>query len=74
MDLDRPESGLRWRWIVRDGWKLILPAAWNEPGTRPELYRIVDDPFERSDLAARHPRQVDRLRRQLEKDWKPAWP
>ena len=74
VDLDRPESGLRWRWIVRDGWKLILPAAWNEPGTRPELYRIVDDPFERSDLAARHPRQVDRLRRQLEKDWKPAWP
>ena len=74
VDLDRPESGLRWRWIVRDGWKLILPAAWNETGARPELYRIVDDPFERSDLAARHPRQVDRLRRQLEKDWKPAWP
>jgi uncharacterized sulfatase len=74
VDLARPESGLRWRWIVRDGWKLILPAPWNEPNAKPELYRIVDDPFERIDLAARHPKQVGRLRRELEKTWTPAAP
>ena len=74
VNLDRPESGLRWRWIVRDGWKLILPTAWNEPTAKPELYRIVDDPLEQTDLAAQHPQQLHRLRRELEKDWKPAWP
>ena len=74
VDLDHPESGLRWRWIVRDGWKLILPTPWNEPTAKPELYRIVEDPFEQSDLVAQHPLQVSRLRRELEKDWKPVWP
>jgi uncharacterized sulfatase len=74
VDLDKPESGLRWRWIVRDGWKLILPTPWNEPNAKPELYRIVEDPFERSDVASRHPMQVGRLRRELEKTWKPAAP
>ena len=74
VNLDHPESGLRWRWIVRDGWKLILPTAWNEPTAKPELYRIIDDPLEQTDLAAQHPLQLRRLRQELEKDWKPAWP
>jgi uncharacterized sulfatase len=74
VDLDHPESGLRWRWIVRDGWKLILPTPWNEPTAKPELYRIVEDPFEQADLVAQHPLQVSRLRRELEKEWKPVWP
>ena len=74
VDLDRPASGLRWRWIVRDGWKLILPAPWNEPTGAPELYRIAEDPFERTDLASRYPTRVSRLRRELEKSWEPAGP
>ena len=46
VDLDRPDLGLRWRWIVRDGWKLIVPAPWNEAAGQPELYRIRTDPLE----------------------------
>ena len=72
VNLDRPASGLRWRWIVRDGWKLILPTPWNEPTGAPELYRITKDPFERTDLASRYPTRVNRLRRELDKSWEPA--
>jgi len=74
VELQRPESGLRWRWIVRDGWKLIVPTPWNEPDATVELYRIVDDPFETTNLASRQPMRVRRLRRELEHDWNPTWP
>jgi uncharacterized sulfatase len=74
VDLSRPESGLRWRWIVRDGWKLIQPAPWNEPTATAELYRIVDDPFEQTNLASRNPLRVNQLRRELEKTWNPTAP
>ncbi len=71
VDLDRPASGLRWRWLVSDGWKLIVPHAPNEPAGRPELYRIATDPFEATDLAAREPAQVQRLRARLDQWWQP---
>jgi uncharacterized sulfatase len=74
VDLNHPESGLRWRWIVRDGWKLILPAPWNEPTAKPELYQIVEDPFERTDLAAQNPLRVSRLRQELDSAWHPTGP
>lgn len=72
VDLDRPETGLRWRWVVEGPWKLIEPAAWNEPGGRPELYRLDEDPGEVRDLAEREPRRVRRLRRQLDRWWAPT--
>jgi uncharacterized sulfatase len=71
VDLDRPASGLRWRWLVSDGWKLIVPHASNEPAGQPELYRLATDPFEATDLAAREPAQVQRLRARLDRWWQP---
>ncbi len=74
VDLDRPDLGLRWRWIVQDGWKLIVPAPWNEAAGRPELYRIRTDPLEREDRAARNPARVQRLRQELDTWWNPTGP
>ncbi len=71
VDLDRPASGLRWRWVVSDGWKLIVPHPVNEPDGRPELYRLAEDPFERTDLAGREPERVRQLRERLDAWWKP---
>lgn len=71
VDLDRPASGLRWRWIVAGDWKLIVPNPALEPEGKVELYRIRRDPWERVDLAAREPRRVTRLRRQLDTWWIP---
>lgn len=72
VDLDRPESGLRWRWVVAGDWKLIVPAPGNEPAGNPELYRIADDPHESRDRAAEEPRRIRRLRRELDAWWAPA--
>ena len=71
VDLDRPASGLRWRWVVSDGWKLIVPYPANEPDGRPELYRLAEDPFELTDLAGREPERVRQLRERLDAWWNP---
>lgn len=71
VDLDRPASGLRWRWIVEGDWKLIVPAPWNEPGAEPELYRVGEDPWETDNRASREPARVRRLQRRLDSAWQP---
>jgi len=66
-DLDRPTKGLQFRWMIRDGWKLIAPHA---AGAKAELYHLADDPHERRDLAARHPERVAALQRALDAWWR----
>lgn len=70
VDLERPASGLRWRWIIDGDWKLIVPASQNEPEAKVELYRISDDPKEEKDLAATNGSEVERLRELLDQWWK----
>lgn len=72
VDLDRPARSLRWRWILSGDWKLIMPAEWNEPVGRPELYRVDEDPNESRDLAVTQPRRVRRMLRQLDNWWAPT--
>jgi len=71
VDLDRPASGLRWRWIVSDGWKLIVPHPVHEPDGKPELFHLAEDPFEAVDLAARESPRLQRLQRRLDQWWNP---
>ncbi len=73
-DLDHPERGLRWRWMVRDGWKLIVPDPVREPAGTVELYRIDRDPFEERNLALDQSRMAKRLRRDLDRWWKGPLP
>lgn len=72
VDIRRPSTSLLSRWIIDDGWKLILPV----PGVnaedvpdRPLLYQIERDPDEQHDLAAREPGRVAQLRRRLDAWW-----
>lgn len=80
-DATTPHEHFFWKnggqWALRAGkWKLIWNAndttdgrAWQrEPGMR--LYDIAADPGEASDLAAEHPKVVDRLRK-LAQEWDP---
>jgi uncharacterized sulfatase len=71
VDLDEPASGLRWRWVVADGWKLIAPAPWNEPGAQVELYHVAVDPGETRDLSREERRRVRRLEKRLQDWWNP---
>ena len=66
--LDQAAPNLRWRWILEDGWKLIVPAPQNESG-EPELYRVTDDPHEEKNLAASAPARVAALRAKLDAWW-----
>ena len=46
VDLEKPASGLRWRWVIDGDWKLIVPAPQNEPTGKVELFQLAEDPRE----------------------------
>ncbi len=71
VDIDRPSANLIYRWIVHDGWKLILPQPPNAPTMAPELYKIEDDPNEHIELADQHPEVVEDLIGKLDAWWTP---
>ena len=68
VDQEIPASSLRWRWMLEDGWKLIVPAPQNEKG-RPELYQVSADPSEERDLADKEPARVAAMRTKLDTWW-----
>lgn len=68
VDQEKPASSLCWRWILEDGWKLIVPAPQNERG-EPELYQVTGDPNEERNRAADEPERVAALRGKLDAWW-----
>ena len=71
VDLGKPASSLRWRWVIDDNWKLMVPDSHNEPESRAELYDVVADPYEKTELVGEKPEVVNRLTRELDQWWKP---
>ena len=72
VDLEVPEKSLRWRWVVEDHWKLILPDPINQPKDGVELYNLRSDPKEERNLASEEPKRVEELRNQINARWNPA--
>lgn len=68
VDLNNPAPNLRWRWILEDGWKLIVPAPQNEKG-EPELYHVADDPNEDKNLATTESARATALNAKLDAWW-----
>ncbi|MBK8979997.1 MAG: sulfatase-like hydrolase/transferase [Planctomycetes bacterium] len=68
-DLDAPTASLLFRWTVQGRDKLIVPA---DPGSAPELYDVVADPYEAEDRAPREPARVAALRASLDAHWNPS--
>lgn len=71
-DLDEPSKNLRWRWMVEENKKLIVPNPILEPKAIVELYDLDDDPFEKKNLAESDSRQADALLEKLDTWWKPS--
>jgi len=69
VDIQRPASSLRWRWMVDGDWKLIVPAPMNEPQAEVQLFNIRQDPYEAKNLAATEGPRVASLRRALDRLW-----
>jgi uncharacterized sulfatase len=70
-DVDRPAASLQYRWVIRLPWKLIVPQTDHVPNQGPELYHLLDDPDERTNLASQQPATLDELRQQLDRWWTP---
>jgi arylsulfatase A-like enzyme len=68
VDQENPATSLRWRWILEDGWKLIVPAPRNETGEA-ELYQVTVDPNEKDNRAAAEPARAAALRDKLDAWW-----
>lgn len=68
VDIENPATSLRWRWILEDGWKLIVPAPQNEAGA-PEFYHLAADPHEEKNLVAPEAARVQTLRAKLDTWW-----
>lgn len=62
-----PAKSLRHRWIVHDGWKLIV--AKDAAGGSGELFHLAADPHETKDLASSNPDRVAALRQRLDAWW-----
>ncbi len=68
-DLQNPAASLRWRWLVRGDWKLIVPDNHNEPQEVVELYDLLADPHETQNLADSQAGRVTALRQSLDGWW-----
>ncbi len=69
-DLNNPSASLRWRWVIAEDWKLIVPAPQNEPAAVVELYNLKADPNEEHNLAGEQPERVEKLRTVLDSWWR----
>lgn len=77
-DIEDPEASLLYRWAIHGKWKLLLTYdgqlgryASSHPRTerRPQLYDLIADPHETTNLAAEHPDVVQRLATKIASWW-----
>jgi uncharacterized sulfatase len=78
-DIDKPEASLVHRWVIEGKWKLLLTYdgavsaryAQANPRTelRPQLFDLLADPHEKTNLASQNAATVARLVEKLEKWW-----
>jgi arylsulfatase A-like enzyme len=71
VDLDKPASSLRYRWMIDGQWKVIEPRKELEPDAKVELYDLAADPHENTDLAAKEPARVEAMLKTLDVWWTP---
>jgi uncharacterized sulfatase len=69
VDIRRPASSLRYRWVIADDWKLIQPAARNSADPELKLFDLAHDPGEGRNLAVDRPEKVDSLKTIIDRWW-----
>jgi uncharacterized sulfatase len=69
IEIGKPASSLRYRWLVAGDLKLIVSSGINGATEPPRLFDLKSDPAERRDLAAARPDDVKRLTALLDGWW-----
>jgi arylsulfatase A-like enzyme len=64
-----PLPSLRFRWIIEGRWKLIVPGQQREPTAPIELFDLLADPLEQTNLAVEQVSVRDRLTDHLNLWW-----
>ncbi len=74
-DIRDPEASLLFRWVIQDNMKLLLTydgrtgkMKFPPENGDPQLFNLIEDPFEKNNLAAGQKGTVNRLRKRLN-DW-----
>jgi arylsulfatase A-like enzyme len=79
-DIENPEASLLYRWCIEGRWKLLLTYdgevnryASTHPRTekRPQLFDLLADPYEETNVAGDHPEIVERLAGKIDQ-WYPV--
>ena len=79
-DLNNPQASLLYRWCIEGRWKLLLSydgetgryaSIHQKAASRPQLYDLIADPFEKINRAPSEPEVVRRLEQRLN-DWYPV--
>ena len=69
IEIGKPASSLRYRWLVAGDLKLIVSSGINGATESPRLFDLKADPAEHHDLAGARPDDVKRLTAQLDGWW-----
>ena len=79
-NIDNPEASLLFRWCIDGRWKLLLTydgevnrykSTYPRTEKRPQLFDLVNDPYEKKNLAFQHPNIVASLAAKVA-DWYPV--
>ena len=79
-DIKNPQASLLYRWAIEGRWKLLLTydgevnryqTTHPRTETRPQLFDLLNDPFEKNNLAAQNPNVVRQLGGYIQ-SWYPA--
>jgi arylsulfatase A-like enzyme len=71
VDPEKPLTSLQYSYIVKDEWKMIQPSGQNETKVEPELYQVMTDPQETTNVAEENGDVVIYLQEQINK-WFPG--
>jgi uncharacterized sulfatase len=69
-DVERPAASLRYRWVIQENWKLIVPQPPLVTDEPPQLYDLSKDPHELNNVASRNAARVAAMKEALDGWWK----
>ncbi len=68
-----PTLSLKYRIMIKKGWKLMLPSSRNLPDSTAELYEIIKDPFEKNNLVSKYSDRAAQMKKEIDEWWKPGF-